>query len=497
MSFISSYGAPVFFLATRSTDNSSFRANLIGDATYKWFDVILEHSVKPCYDTNTQCFTAPVNGLYYIKAHLAIINQSTNSDDSIRWGFKIVRNSGMYHYRLTADNFEGTTTSTREQCYTLSTTITMNVGDKIYLYGADDVGVLQTLYANKSYFMGQLISPMTTVANPALPFAEYASKITVYAPAAITQSGNTTAGSLYTSTTSIYTTTTGILVTPSTPAYAPYTHTLGANTNRVFAILIGGGGGGGGGGYQNGGSNGGGGGSGGSAAAKFGYFSVTGGSTLTINVGYGGLGGSSTNASGSTNGYSTAYFTQYDYTSVAVIVGGSGQVGGTSSIYMNSNKILDAPGGSGSLSNCANSGAPVYNTSIYAIAYGTNSSGGAGGTGGQVSAANSSPYCIFDGGYNGNNGNGGAYSSNSGGTVSGGAAVYNQFGNFGVNGSGRNFFPPPTDSGHFATNVGVYDLYSYNGIGGAGGKGEGSSTNSATQGISGTNGVVCIFEYSV
>lgn len=484
MSFISSYAGPVYFLATRSADMTFDVTNLGSD---KYFDTVLEQSVSMLFDVSNQCFTAPVNGLYHIKTHLSLKNNGTPSDDSVIWGYKIVRTSGFTSYRLTNDNFEGYITTVRELNFQLSLPLSLYSGDKIYLYGYNAVNnTIQTIIANSSYIMGYMISPMKNIVNPVLPYAEYATNITSYMPNSITQTS-----SLYTSTTTISSTTTGILLTPSTPAYYPYTHTLASTTNYVFAILIGGGGGGGGGSFQNGGQNGGGGGSGGTGAIKYGYFQTTPGANISINVGYGGLGGSSLSSNG--------IYTQYDLSGTGLNVGGSGQIGGSSSIVINGTTILEAKGGSGSLS-VSNASGPITNTSIYTFFNGStsNNAGGLAGAGGLNNGIANN--CLFSGGYAGADGVAGSNNASSG-TSPGGIVTNNSFVNFIVNNSGRTYFPPSIDTSNtavtntFAWNNNIVDLRVY-GRGGAGGVGEGASTNGARPGSIGGNGAVWIFEYS-
>ena len=478
MAFISNHGAPVYIVASRTADL------LIGQDSINQgtiFNVILEQSTKTCYDIPTQCFTAPVNGLYYFKTHFSMVNNSASSDDSLRWGYRIVRISGLTTYRLSGDNFDALTTTDREMTFTLSMTMSLNDGDKVYLY-SEGWTTETILMSNRCHYMAHLLSQMTTLSSPSTPYAEYANKITLYNPDEISQTP-----ALYNANTTITATSNGTM---------NYTHTLGNNTNYLFAIAIGGGGGGGGGNYQNGGSNGGSGGGGGAGAIRYGYYSVIPGSSLSVNVGYGGLGGSSARL---VSGDAVPY-TNWDSSATGFNVGGSGQVGANSSIVYDGNKIIDASGGQGSLSV---TGTSTRNTKIFAVHNGTSTSPGnkAGGERGVGGSGLGNQSGILKGSVGGARGEDGLDSTGSA-SLTGGDGGSNSFRNFTVSNM-RQFFPPvgTTTFGDVFYQLVNNSLVSYDfttyGAGGAGGRGEGGSVNNSTPGSIGKNGAVFIFEYSL
>lgn len=476
MAFISNHGAPVYVVASLSAD-LAVNQNKVNQVTpTQIFNVILEQSTRTCYDVSNQYFTAPVNGLYYFKTHLSMLNNTASSDDSLRWGYKIVRNSGLTTHRLSGDNFNALSTTVREITFTLSMTMSLNTNDKVYLYS--EGWTTQTVFlANRCHYMAHLLSQMTILSNPSAPYAEYANKITLYNPTDVTQSTG-----LYSATTTISTTST------VAGGVATYTHALGNATNYMLAVAIGGGGGGSGGNYQNGGQNGGSGGGGGAGAIRYGYYSVTPGTSITVNTGYGGLGGSS--------GY-----TVFDASATALIVGGSGQVGANSSVVYNGTKLLDASGGSGSLSVTSGASTTITtNSSIYSIRNDIgNGPGGLAGVGGSDLGTQGG---ILNGSANGAAGTAGSHNSTSGGaSLAGGAGGSNSFTNFIVS-NGRQFFPPVGTSTFpdvfyqlVNNSITSYNFTTY-GAGGAGGRGEGGSLNNYTSGSIGKNGAVFIFEYS-
>jgi hypothetical protein len=271
------------------------------------------------------------------------------------------------------------------------------------------------------------------------------------------------------------------------PRYTVYqtvgniSHTLKANTNRIFILAIGGGGGGAGGSCFRGGRAGGAGGGGGGGGLAWGAFNVNGGTTLTGVVGNRGLGGQSPTDGGSTDG-------RY--------IGGNGTNGEDSGI---NNYITAKGGGRSYFENNSNTDTTMTTTTSQ-----TNHWKGAfGGTGGSYTII---ATAIVSGGINGANGTAGEADSSSGPT--GGGASDGGIG--GGNGNRSGF---QVNSSDFISNDSVYKFINLTtpiqaiyfdgttirtkyGNGGNGGNGEGNLEDGNGPGSAGEAGVIVIFEYN-